>query len=109
MRMPLEWRIQLAQRDHVLDGEVACKSQSEIQRRSLVPARPDDAIAVGPLGNIGIMVSDLEIQGCHNVHHRERSTRVPRSGSTKRYQVIAAHQAGSMFQFRDGELASHGL
>ena len=107
--MSLERRVELAQRDDIFDGEVAGEGQAEIKRRRLVSARPDDAVAVRPLGILGIVVGDLEVERRDNVHHGERSAGVAGAGGAQRDQVIAAHQAGGLFQFFDGEIATTAL
>src|SRR5579884_2641660 len=68
MRVSLEGRIELTQRDDVFDGKIAGEAQTEVQRWSFMPTRPDNAIAVVPLGHVGIVIGDLEIQGGDNVH-----------------------------------------
>ena len=89
--------------------KVAGEAEPEIQRRSLVSGGPDDAIAIGPVGNVGIVIGDLEIQRGDDVHHGERAAGMAGAGGAKRDQVIAAHQAGGMFEFFDGEIANNGF
>ena len=109
VRMALERRIQLAQCDHVFDGEISGEGQPEIKRGRLVSGGPDDAVAIGPLGIVGIVVGDLEVQRRNDVHHGERAAGVAGAGRAQRDQVVAAHQAGGMFQFFEVEIAHHGF
>ena len=109
VRMPLERRVQLAQRDHVFQRVIAGQAQAEIERGSLVSARPDDAVAVFPVGHVGIVVGDLQVQGGDDLHHGERSAGVSRTGGAQRHQVVAAHQAGGLFEFFDRKIAHNGF
>ncbi len=62
-----------------------------------------------PLGIVGIVVGDLQVESGNDLHHGERATGVAGAGGAKRHQVVAAHQAGSLLQFLKGEIANYGF
>ena len=60
-----------------------------------------------PFGIVGIVVGNFEVKGGNDLHHGERATAVAGAGGAERHQVVAAHQAGGLLQFFDGEIAHH--
>ena len=109
MRMSLEGRIELAQGDDIFDGKISGEGQAEIKRRRFVPGRPDDAVALFPFGIVGIVIGDLEVEGSDDLHHGERAAGVAGAGGAKSHQVVAAHQAGGLFEFFQRKIADHGF
>ena len=109
VRMSLEWRIEFAQGNDVFDGKIAGESEAEIQRGSFVSARPDDAVASGPVGIVGIVFGDFEVQRRDDLHHGERASGVAGAGGAQRHQVVAAHQPGGLLKFFEGKLADHSF
>ena len=48
----------------------------DVEGRGLVAGGPDDAVAVGPVGILGIVPGDLEVESRGDVHYGERSAGV---------------------------------
>ena len=61
MRMTLIRRAQLPQKHNILNRAEAGKCQAQVEARRLVPGRPDDAVAVWPVGIFGIMVGHTQV------------------------------------------------
>ena len=109
MRMSLERRVEFAQGDDVFDGKISGEGQAQIERRRFVSGRPDDAVALLPLGIIGIMISDLQVQSGNDFHHGQRASGVAGAGGAKRHQVVTAHQAGGLLKFIKGKIANYSF
>ena len=99
VRMPLKRRIQLAQERDVFLRAEAGEGEAEIEARRLVSRRPDDAVAVGPVGILGIVIGDAKVERGGDVHDGERAAGVSGGGGAQGGQVVAAHQIGLLFQF----------
>jgi hypothetical protein len=82
MRMPLKARVQLAQRHHIVDLAEAGEAQADIERRRLVPSRPDNAVAIRPERIFGIVTGSMKIERGGDVHDGERAAGVPGAGRT---------------------------
>ena len=109
MRVALERRIQFAKGDDVFDGEISGEGQPQIERGRLVSGGPDDAVAIRPLWIVGVVDGDFEVQRRNNFHHGKRAAGVAGAGRAQGDQVVAAHQAGRLFQFFQVEIAHHGF
>src|SRR5690242_3627058 len=99
--MSLEWRIELAQRDNIFFGEKASEAEAEIEAGRLMSSGPDDAVAILPVGIVGIVVGNAQVKRCGDIHDRERAAGMARSCGAERDKVVAAHQVRLLFQFLD--------
>src|SRR5579871_2293557 len=105
--MALKGRTQLAQRDHIFDRAESGKCETDVEAGRFVPSRPDDPVAVGPVGIPGIMSRDLEIERGRDVHDRESPACMSRPGRMQCNQIVAAHQVGSISEFIYGIFAEN--
>ncbi len=106
---PWKGRIQFAKGDDVFDGEISGEGQPQIERGRLVSGGPDDAVAIRPLWIVGVVDGDFEVQRRNNLHHGKRAAGVAGAGRAQGDQVVAAHQAGRLFQFFQVEIAHHSF
>jgi hypothetical protein len=99
VRVSLIGRVELAEERDVFFRAEAGEGQAKIETRRLVAGGPDDAIAVGPIGILGIVIGHAQVERGGDVHDGERATSVPGSCGAKGNQVVAAHQVGLLLQF----------
>src|SRR6185369_10808334 len=77
IRMTLERRAELAQREQLLLREVAGSRHHGVERGDRVPLREHDAVALRPVRALGIELEPPEVHGREDVDHRERAAGVP--------------------------------
>ena len=77
MRMPLVWRRKLAQKRDILHRTKSRKRQPQVKTRCFMSSRPDNAVAIFPIGICGIMLGHAQIERRSDVHNRQRSAGVP--------------------------------
>ena len=107
MGMALEGRAELAQRDDVVERAETGDAERHIKRRRLVAGRPENAVAIGPVGMFGIVLGRAQIERRGNVHDGERAAGVARARRAQRDQVVAAHELRRVAQFVDGIFLPH--
>src|SRR5262252_7200944 len=103
--MSLERRRELPQQGDVFLREVTRKAEPEIEAGGFMAGRPDDAVAILPVGILRVMVGDSEIEGCGDVHDGESSAGMAAAGGIQRYQVVSAHHRGCLLEFLNGVTA----
>ena len=64
----LEGRTKLAQRNYIVNGAKTREGQSEIEARSLVAGRPNNAVAVWPGRVLWIVVCGMQVKRGGNIH-----------------------------------------
>src|SRR5205085_1564814 len=74
--MALQARVDLVERLELLDGEVAALGQHGVEGDGGVTFGEDEAVALGPVGALGVDAHDLEVEGHEDVGGRERATQV---------------------------------
>ena len=99
VRMSLIRRIELAQESDVFLWTKAGEGKAQIKAGRLVARRPDDAVAVGPVGILGIVIGNAKVERGGDVHDGERSAGVSGRGRAQDGEVVAPHQGGLLFQF----------
>ncbi len=101
VRMALVRSVKLPQAHDVLDVEETGHAESDVERGSLVADRPVDAVAIGPLGLLRIVLGDVKVERRRDVHDRQRAARMTRAGRGQRDEVIAAHLVRGLGQLLD--------
>src|SRR5208282_1603125 len=81
VRMSLIRRIKFAEEGNVFFRAETGKGQPKVKAGRLVARRPDDAIAVGPVGILRIVIGDAKVERRGDVHDRERAAGVSGRGS----------------------------
>ena len=99
MRMALKGRIEFAEERDVFLRTESREGQSKIKAGRFVSGRPDNAIAIGPVGVFGIVCSDAKVERGGDIHDGERPAGVSGRGRAQGGEVVAAHQIGLLFQF----------
>ena len=90
--------MKLAQGHYVVDVAEARVAQADIQCRCLVTRGPDNAVTVGPVGILGIVLSNVKVKRGDDVHDRKRAAGVARTCRAKLDKIVAAHHVGGIFQ-----------
>ncbi len=99
VRMSLIGGIQFPKQRDIFFRTESGEGQAEIEAGRLVASGPDDAVAIGPVGILGIVIGHAKVERGGDVHDGERAAGMAGPGGAQCGQVIAAHQVGLLFQF----------
>ena len=98
--MALQARAQLAQREQLLAGEVARLGEHGVQSRSRMALRQDEAVALIPIGSLGIMIEhSAEVQRRKDVGARQRPAGMPAARLRDHAHDVGAHLVRPPFKF----------
>ena len=96
--MPLEGRSEFAQQRDIFNFAKTSKGKPQVEAWRFMSSRPDNAVAMRPLGVFRIMIRHLQIKSDGNVHDREGAAGMARSCRAERNQIITTHQVGRFGQ-----------
>ena len=93
--VPLERAAQLAQSHDLVVREVAGLGERRIEDRRRVPLGEDEAVAVGPVGVLGVVPQDsAEIEGRHDLGGRQRAAGMARARLGRHLQNVCPDRFG---------------
>ena len=104
--MSLEPAVELAQCDQLRRGQVAALRKHGIQARCGVPLRQDKAVALRPVGMLGVVSHIVAVEGYQQLGRGELRGRVPAASGSGPSDYIAPHVAGMVGQARKSGLVS---
>ena len=89
VRVPFERAAQLAQRHDLVVREVAGLRERRVEDRRGVPLGEDEAVAVGPVGVLGVVPQKAtEIEGRHDLDGRQRTAGMTRARLGRHLQDV---------------------
>src|SRR3989441_271004 len=109
VRMTLERRAELAERDELRLGEEARPRHDRVERGDGVALGEDDTVPVGPVGALGVVAQPAEVERRENVDHREGSARVSRARVGEHADYLHPAVAGDRFETRVSHQSSSSM
>ena len=76
LAVPLEAALQLSEGHQLLDGEVAALGEDGVEDRRGVALAEDEAVAVRPVGALGVVAEDAKIESAEDLDGGEGTARV---------------------------------